>query len=142
MAIYFETSVKYDKIMENGVMKKITEKYLVDALSFSEAEKRTIEELTPFMSGEFSVKTAKRTRIAEIFNLGNGDIFYLVKVAFNQIDEHSGMEKKSIRQILVNAYDFSDAIGRFMEGMKNTMADFEIVSFAETPLLDVFLGND
>ena len=67
MAQWFETSVTYDKMMENGTIRKSTEKFLFDALSFTEAEARTIEERTPLVSGEFSVKTAKRTKIAEIF---------------------------------------------------------------------------
>lgn len=138
MAIYFETSVRYDKICENGAIKKITERYLVDTITFSAAEEITIEKRTPYMSGEFEVKTAKRTKIAEIFNQGNGDRYWLVKVAFISLDEKTGAEKKSITQILVNAFDFGDAVDKFMEGMKNTMADFRIVSVAETPILEVY----
>lgn len=138
MALYFETSVRYDKVCENGAIKKITERYLVDTITFSAAEEITIVKRTPYMSGEFVVKTARRTNIAEIFNQGNADRYYLVKVAFIIPNEATGAEKKSITQILVNANDFADAVEKFMDGMRNTMADFEIISVAETPILEVY----
>ena len=137
MANYFETKVTFDKMMENGTVKKTTDSYLVDALSFTEAEARTIEEVTPFMSGEFTVKACKRTKIAEIFNLG-AERYYLAKVAFITIDEKTAAEKRAVSQILVGASDFTNAIEEFNDGMKGTMADFELVSLAETPIMDVF----
>ena len=137
MAMYFETSVMYDKMMENGMVKKTTDKYLVDALSFAEAEERTIEEVTPYISGDFNVKTARKTKIAEIFNL-EADKYYLVKVGFIQINESTGVEKRSITHILVGADTFEDALQIFKDGMKNTMSDYEVVSIAETPILEIF----
>lgn len=140
MALYFETAVRYDKMLENGTVKKTTEKFLVDALSFAEAEARTTEERTPYMSGDFDVRAAKKTKIAEIFNIG-AERYWLVKVAFITIDERTAAEKRTISQILVGATDFSNAIEEFNEGMKGTMADFEIVSLSETPILDVFTAK-
>ena len=137
MALYFETAVRYDKMQENGTVKKTTEKFLVDALSFAEAEARTTEERTPYMSGDFDVRAAKKTKIAEIFNLG-AERYYLAKVAFITIDEKTAQEKRSISQILVGASDFKEAYDNLLEGMKGTMADFEIVSLAETPIMDVY----
>ena len=137
MALYFETAVRYDKIQEDGKVKKTTEKFLVDALSFAEAEARTTEERTPYMSGDFDVKAAKKTKIAEIFNIG-AERYYLAKVAFITIDEKTAQEKRSISQILVGAPDFINAIEEFNEGMRGTMADFELVSLAETPIMDVY----
>ena len=86
MANWFECKVRYDKTMENGSIKKVTEPYLVDALSFTEAEARIIEEMTPFISGEYSVSAVKRTKIAEIFRDDSADRLYLVQVAFITID--------------------------------------------------------
>lgn len=137
MALYFETAVRYDKMMENGTIKKTTEKFLVDALSFAEAEARTTEERTPYMSGDFDVRAAKKTKIAEIFNLG-AERYYLAKVAFITIDEKTATEKRTISQILVGASDFKEAYDNLLEGMKGTMADFELVSLSETQILDVF----
>lgn len=137
MALYFETAVRYDKMLENGKIKKTTEKFLVDALSFAEAEARTTEERTPYMSGDFDVRAAKKTKIAEIFNLG-AERYYLAKVAFITIDEKTATEKRSISQILVGASGFKEAYDNFLVGMGGTMADFELVSLAETPIMDVY----
>lgn len=138
MANWFECKVRYDKTMENGAPKKVNEPYLVDALSFTEAEARIIEEMTPFISGDFSVSAVKRTKIAEIFWDDSADKWYLVKVAFIQIDEKTAAEKKTTSLVLVAANDFRGALDAFMLGMKDTMADFEIVSISETPLMDVY----
>lgn len=138
MANWFECKVRYDKIQENGAVKKVNEPYLVDALSFTEAEARIIEEQTPYISGEFSVSAVKRTKISEIFFNEDGDRWYLVKVAFITIDERTGVEKRSATLILVQAADFRDSLEKFVEGMKGTMADYEIVSITETPLMDVY----
>lgn len=138
MANWFECKVKYDKTMENGAIKSVNEPYLVDAMSFTEAEARMIEEINPFISGEFTISAVKRTKIAEIFWDDSADKWYLVKVAFITIDEKTAVEKKSHQLILVAASDFQGAVDAFKEGMKDTMADYEIVSITETPLMDVF----
>lgn len=138
MANWFECKVRYDKTMENGAQKKVTEPYLIDALSFTEAEARIIEEITPFISGEFSVSAVKRTKIGEIFWDDSADKWYLVKVAFITIDEKTAVEKKNTSLILVAASDFKGAYDNFMEGMKGTMADFDITSITETPIMDVY----
>lgn len=141
MSNWFECKAKYDKVQENGAVKATPEVYLVDALSFTEAEARIIEELTPFVSGELTVESVKRTRIHEIFWDDSADKWYLVKCAFITIDEKSAVEKRSISQIMVAASDFKGALDNFMEGMKGTMADFEIVSISETKIMDVYKVN-
>ena len=138
MAQWFECKVRYDKLMENGMQKKVNEPYMVDALSFTEAEARIIEEVTPFISGDFSVSAVKRTNISEIFWDDSADKWYHVKVNFITIDEKSAVEKKTTSHILVAATDFKGALDKFMEGMKGTMADFEIASIAETTIMDVY----
>lgn len=138
MANWFECKVRYDKTQENGSVKKVNEPYLVDAMSFTEAESRIIEEQTPFISGVFSVSAVKRTRISEIFYDESGDRWYMVKVAFIIIDEKTGVEKKTATFILVQASDFRNALDNFVKGMADTMADYEIVSITETPLMDVY----
>lgn len=138
MAQWFECKVRYDKLMENGMQKKVNEPYMVDALSFTEAEARIIEEVTPFISGDFSVSVVKRTNISEIFWDDSADKWYHVKVNFITIDEKSAVEKKTTSHILVAATDFKGALDNFMEGMKGTMADFEIEKVAETKIMDVY----
>ena len=138
MALWFECKVRYERMTDNGSVKKVNEPYLVDALTFTEAESRIIEKMTPFISGEFSISAVKKTKISEIFFDDAADRYYIVKVNFITLDEKSGVEKKSSSFILVQAADFEGALHRFEEGMKGTMADYEIASIAETPLMDVF----
>ncbi|MCM1006004.1 MAG: DUF4494 domain-containing protein [Prevotella sp.] len=141
MALWFECKVKFDKMQENGSVKKVNEPYLVDALSFTEAEARIIEMITPYISGEFTISAVKKTKISEIFWDEHGDKFYMVKVMFITLDEKTAVEKKSASFILVQAIDFKTALENFEKGMKGTMADYEIASITETPLMDVFPLN-
>ena len=138
MAIWFETKVRYDKMQENGTIKTVNEPYLVDALTFTEAEARIIEAITPYLSGEFTVSAVKKTKISEIFFDDSGDRYYNAKVNFITLDEKKGVEKKSASYILVQASDIEGALARFKEGMKGTMADYDLVSIAESSLCDVF----
>lgn len=135
---WFECKVSYEKMMENGVQKKVTEPYLVDALSFTEAEARIIEEIKPYISGEFTITDIKRARLAELFFNDNGDRYYKIKVYFITLDEKSGAEKKTAVQMLAQANDLKDAIAVLEEGMKGSMADYTIASVTETMIMDVF----
>ena len=138
MHTWFECKIRYEKVMENGMQKKVTEPYLVDALSFTEAEARIIEEIRPFVSGEFTVTDIKRARLSELFFNENGDRFYKIKVYFITLDEKSGAEKKTAAQMLAQACTLKEAISVLEEGMKGTMADYTIASVTETMLMDVF----
>ena len=133
---WFECKVSYMKMMENGMQKKVTEPYLVDALSFAEA--RIIEEIRPFITGEFTVTDIKRARLSELFFNEQGDRFYKIKVYFITLDEKSGAEKKTAAQMLAQASTLKEAIAVLEEGMKGTLADYVIASVAETQLMDVF----
>ncbi len=135
---WFECKVSYDKMMENGIQKKVTEPYLVDALSFTEAEARIIEEIRPFITGEFVVTDIKRARLSELFFNENGDRFYRIKVQFITLDEKSGAEKKTSAQMLAQASTLKEAIAVLEEGMKGTLADYTIASVSETMIMDVF----
>lgn len=142
MAQLFETKIRYDKIQENGAVKKVTEAYLVDALTFTEAEARIIEEMTPYISGDFSVVAIKRTKIAEVFWNPEAEKWWTVKVNFITLDEKTGVEKKSASLILVQADDDASAREKFNEGMKGTMADYEIAGINETNYIEVFKYSD
>lgn len=135
---WFECKVSYDRMMENGIQKKVTEPYLVDALSFTEAEARIIEEIRPFITGEFIVTDIKRARLSELFFNENGDRFYKIKVQFITLDEKSGAEKKTSAQMLAQASTLREAIDVLDDGMKGTMADYVIASVNETQIMDVF----
>ena len=140
MVNYFLSTVRYEKTLENGLNKTVSEQYLFDALSFTEAEARTIEELKPYISGEFSIPQIVKPRISELMLSEDvsADRYYKVKVSFITLDEKSGAEKKTNSFILVQASDFKNAYDRFIEGMKGTMADYEIVSIVETQILDYY----
>lgn len=140
MHTWFETKVKYDKPTESGMSKKVTEPYLVDALSFTEAEARIIKEITPFITGEFSVSDIKRANYSELFPCDEeaADRWFKCKLVFITLDEKSGAEKKTATNILVQACDLRDAVKRLDEGMKSTMADYQIASVAETAIMDVY----
>ncbi|MBD5163460.1 MAG: DUF4494 domain-containing protein [Bacteroidales bacterium] len=141
MATWIEVKVRYDKMMSNGCVKKVTEAYLVDALSCTEAEARVIEELRPFVSGDLRVTSVTTTKIAEIFGDATGDRYYKVKVNFITLDEKSSTEKKTASYILVQASSFKEAYDNFEDGMSGTMADYEIEQICETKLMDVYKSD-
>ena len=137
---WFECKVKYERTMDDGKVKKVNEPYLVDALSFTEAEERIIEERKHYMSGEFQVSDIKRARYAELFETDDesADRWFKVKLTFITLDEKTGAEKKTSQNVLVQAADLRDAVKRLDEGMKSSMMDYVISSVAESPLLDVY----
>lgn len=138
MSQWIEVKVRYDKMSDNGKTGKVTDPYLVDALTCTEAEARIIEEITPFISGEYNVLNCGKTKIAEIFWNETGDRFYKVKVNFITLNEKTGVEKKTASFIIVQASTFKEAYDNFIDGMKGTMSDFEIESIAETKFVDVY----
>lgn len=143
MSQWIKTSVRFQKRMENGTTKRVTESYLVDALSFTEAEARIIKEVTPYISGEFNVSAVKKSNVQEIFRnkIEYEDVqkWYKAKVAFMTLDEKTMSEKRTMAVYMVQAPDFHNALENFVDCMKNeTMEDFVIVGIEETSILDVF----
>lgn len=140
MHTWFECKVRYEKTLENGMNKKVTEPYLVDALSFTEAEARIIEEVSPYISGEFTIADIKRANYTELFfcEEDSADRWFKCKLTFISLDEKSGAEKKTSSNVLVQAADLRDAVKKLDEGMKGSMMDYVISSMAETAIMDVF----
>lgn len=141
MSQWFECKVRFHKMMENGEVKRVTEAYLVDALSFTEAEARIIEEVSPFISGEFSIPAIKKTVIAEIFTDDTADKWWLVKYNLITVNEKTGRERKVPVLVMVQAKSQQGATDSFNAGMKGTMADFEIEKVAETKIMDVYAAK-
>ena len=138
--MWVEVTNSFLRLMENGKVKKVSEKLLCDALSVSEAEAIAIREYEAICDSgsNFNVKATKVTKISEIFNVDNEvGKYYLVKVGFISLDEKSGAEKHTISQILVGAENFATAVSNFHKGMEGTMTDYEIVSISETPIVMV-----
>ena len=139
-AIWFEAKVRYDKTMEDGCLKKVTETYVIDALSFGEAEKRILEEMTSYVSGEVEVCALKIAPYKEIFFADSNmdDKWYVAKLAFITIDEKTDKEKKTRVCYLVNAGNINAAVKNIEEQMAGTMIDYDTFNVSETQILDVF----
>ena len=139
-AQWFECKIRYEKVQEDGLQKKVTESYVVDALSFTEAEERIIEEMASYISGEFKVADIKQAPYKEIFFSDNemDDKWYKAKLAFITIDEKTEKEKRSNVNYLVQAGSFGSAMRAIDDVMGGTMIDYVILSIAETTLWDVF----
>lgn len=136
----YEGTAKFDKTGDDGIIITVSESYLIDALSFTEAEERLTREMKPFISGEFLISKLQRRNIAEMFFSDNAeaDKWYRCKVAFVTLDEEKGVEKRVFSTMYVQATDMKDALGGLIKGMAATLADYEITSMNETKILDVF----
>jgi len=140
---WFECKIRYEKTMEDGSQKKVTELYVVDALSFTEAEASIIEEMSSYISGEFEVKDIKKAAYGEIFfsDSPSADRWYKTKLQFITIDDKTEKEKKSNVNYLVHGSTLPGAVKSIDEVMGGTMIDYVIVSIAETQIMDVFEHN-
>jgi hypothetical protein len=137
-ATWYECKVKYRKIDDNGIQKVTTEPYLVDALSYTEAERRINEEMSAYVSEEFKITNIKVASFAEIHPFEKADRWFRSKVALVAYDEESGKERKTNIYLLVQANDVKEAYDNTIHAMKNTMGDYIIPSISESPIMDVF----
>ena len=135
---WFQCKVKYEKNAQDGGIVKTSEAYLVDALSFTEAEERINEEMRPFISGEFLVSDIKREKVNELFANEAGDRWYRSKVNFISLEEEKGVEKRIATTMYAQASSVKDALEVIEKGMKGTLADYEIAAITETNIMDVF----
>ena len=138
--IWFEAKIRYEKMMEDGILRKVTETYVVDALSFGEAEKRILEKMGSYVSGEIEVCGLKIAPYKEVFfaDSNMADRWYVAKLAFITIEEKTDKEKKTSVCYLVNAGNFYAAIKNIGEVMAGTMIDYDTLNVSETQILDVF----
>lgn len=137
----FECGIRYDKTMGNGMRKKVTELYIVDALSFTEAESRIVEEMTPVIGCGFQVVSEKITKYSGLIDTADGDRWYKAKLNFITFDESSGSEKKQASFCLICAKDIEHARIRLEEYMNGPEADWKCESLQETKIMDVFLSE-
>lgn len=137
---WFTTKVKYQKTQEDGTEKMVSETYVVDALSFTEAESSIIDEMSVYVSGEFHVSGITKAAYNEIFfsDVDDDDKWYKAKLQFITIDEKSEKEKRSNVNYLVQAKSLARALRYVDEVMGKTMIDYDTVAIAETPIMDVF----
>lgn len=137
-ANWYETVIRYEKTMEDGLQKKVTEYYVVDAMSFGEAEETITEEMSAYISGGFEVKNITPAAFHEIFfsDNGNDDRWYKAKVSFIVIDENTEKEKRMT--YLVQAGSFNGAVKNMQEALKDSILDFVIMNVSETKYMDVY----
>ena len=143
MSTWFETKVRYTKAQEDGSEKPVTEAYVVDALSFTEAESRITDEMAVYVSGEFKVSGISKAAYGEVFfsDMDGDDKWYKAKLSFITIDDKTEKEKRTTVNYLVQAGTLKGAVGNIDAVMGGTMIDYVIASVAETTLMDVFEYN-
>ena len=137
---WFECKVKYEKTQEDGTEKHVLEAYTVDALSFTEAEARILDEMSVYVSGELKIVNIDPAKYGEIFfsDIDDDDLWFKAKLAFITIDEKTQKEKRSYNNFLVQAKSLERARRYVDTVMGNTMIDYEIKSLIETKIMDVF----
>ncbi len=138
MSTWYECKVKYEKVDQNGKEKRVTEPYLVDAVSFTDAEKRIHEEMEPYISGEFHVTSIKKANFAELHPDDSGDRWFKCKISFVSLDEEKGVEKRTNTYWLMQANTVKEAYEAIEELLHDSISDYEIPSVIESPILDVF----
>lgn len=137
MASWYLGKIRYQKEDETGSLKTITEVYLIDSISFTEAEARAYGQIVTGAS-DFSVTSMNRIRISDVFTYEDGEKWFKAKVIYFSCDEKSGKEKKVVNYMLVNADGIDQALARLTESMRNFLIPYETVEIALTPILDVF----
>lgn len=139
-SIWFECKVRYEKTGEDGMPRKVIETYVVDAVSFGEAESRILEEMDKYVGGEIEVVDLKIAQYKEVFFADNSlsDKWYKAKLAFITIDEKTDKEKKTTVYYLVNAGNINSALKNVDEIMSGTMVDYQTCNLSETQIIDVF----
>lgn len=138
---FYEVKIQYQKMQDDGKEKKVTEQYVVEALSFTEAESRITEEMTPYISGDFDIVSEKIAPYNEIFlsDRTDDDKWFISKVGFITLDEKTAKEKKQTFRYLVQAETSEIALDYTKEMLSHGMSDYSIDSVQDTPTLDVFL---
>ena len=139
MSNWFECKVKYQKVDENGKQKGVSKLYMVDAVSFTDAESRITKELEDYAGlGEFIVASIKTTNYAEIIPNESGDRWFKCKAVFISLDEKSGKERRSSSSMLVQATDVKDAYEVLSKALSTSISDFTIPMVQESSIMDIF----
>lgn len=135
---WFTVRVKYTKQLDNGALKRVSEPYLLAAMTFTDAEARIYEELGAVIRGEFAVTGIARTEVHDIFAYDDADIWYKAKVKYENFDADSEKAKKVTQNFLVSAHSVKEAFERIQESLQGLMVDFEIPSIVVSPIVEIF----
>jgi hypothetical protein len=137
MASWYLGKIRYQKEDESGRLKTTNEAYLVDALSYTEAEARLYNQIVTGIT-EFTVTAITRMKLADLLAYEEGEKWFKAKMVFYSIDEKSGKEKKVVNYMLVNAEDITQALERLTESQRSMLVPYETTDLNLTPILDVF----
>lgn len=138
MQVWFECKVKYVKVTESGKEQTVTENFLLDAVSFTDAETRIIRQMREMVKGEFAVTDIKKSRIAEVFPYENGEWWFKATINLVTVDEEAGKEKKLRTQYIIMADDIKEALARLDESLSFMVIPYVISSLAVSTIVDVF----
>lgn len=136
--MWFITKVKYNRTDEQGLLKQVTEQYLLDADTFTEAETRIYEQLEQLIRGDFDVDAMSKTNYTDVFFYGDAGLWHKCKIQYFLVDENSGKEKKITQYMLVEAQTVKEAYDRIKESLRNMTIDFTVPDVIETKIIDVF----
>ncbi|QGY48142.1 DUF4494 domain-containing protein [Maribellus comscasis] len=138
MQTWFECKVKYVKISESGKERNVTENFLLDAVSFTDAETRMIRQMQEMVRGEFTVTDIKKSKIAEVFPFENGEWWFKATINLVTVDEEAGKEKKLRTYYLVMADDIKEALQRLEESLSYLVIPYVVSSITVSTIIDVF----
>lgn len=137
-SIWYECKVKYRKLDESGIQRIVTESYLVDALSYTEAESIITREMTALLTSEFKITNIKVANFSELIPCENSDIWFKAKVSLTAYDEESGKERKTNLYVLAQANNAKQAYESVSEEFKKSICEFSIPLISETKIVDYF----
>lgn len=138
MQTWFECKVKYTKITDSGKELVATENFLLDAVSFTDAETRMIRQMQQMIKGEFNVTDIKKSRIGEVFPFENGEWWFKATVNLVTVDEEAGKEKKFRTYYLIMADDIREALERLEESLSYMVVPYVVSAIAVSTIADVF----
>ena len=142
MNTWFIVKVKYTKQLENGSFKRVSEPYLLAAMTFTDAEARIYEELGAIIRGEFTVTNIARADYHDIFHYEDSEMWYKCKVSYESQDADTDKKKKVSQNFLVSADTVKDSYERIRESLSTLMVDFQVPSIVLTPIVDIFPYNE
>ncbi len=138
MQTWFECKVKYTKTLDSGKEQVVTENFLLDAVSFTDAESRMIGQMRQMVKGDFNVTDIKKSRIGEVFPYDTGEWWFKATINLVTIDEEAGKEKKLRTYYLIMADDIKEALERLDESLEYLVIPYVVSSLAVSTIVDVF----
>lgn len=135
---WFECKVRLTKTDQNGKERTVTESYLLDAVTFTDAEARIILKMQQLTKGEFSVTDIRKSRISDVFTYDKGEWWFRAAINLVSIDEEAGKEKKIKAFYLINADDLKEAVQRLDESLSFLVIPYFISSLSVSMIADIF----